>query len=128
MQMIRLDHMNLYVSDVGKSKTFYEKLLPPSGLPLNRDFGEVAVGFGDQDYAAFALVRQSDPIQTTHIAFRADTRKEVDKLYRLALSAGGTDNGVPGLRAHYHEHYYAAFVYDPDGHNLEFVCHNALNE
>jgi len=123
--MIQLDHINLYVSDVARSRAFYEKLLPPYGLPINRDFGEVAIGFGDQNYAAFALVRQSDPIQAMHLAFRVDTREEVDDLYRIALSAQATDNGAPGLRAHYHEHYYAAFVRDPDGHNLEFVCHNS---
>ncbi|MBT6031440.1 MAG: VOC family protein [Kordiimonadaceae bacterium] len=123
--MIELDHINLYVNDVSKSRAFYEKLLPPLGLPINREFGDVAVGFGNQNYAAFALVHQSDPIQVTHIAFRVDTRQDVDNLYKLALSVGGTDNGPPGVREHYHEHYYAAFVYDLDGHNLEFVCHNA---
>lgn len=123
--MIKLDHINLYVADVCRSRAFYETFLPPAGLRINRDFGAVAVGFGDQDYAAFALVHQPDPIQTTHIAFRVDTRTEVDELYRLALSAGGIDNGPPGLRTHYHENYYGAFVRDPDGHNLEFVCHKA---
>ena len=125
--MIKLDHMNLYVADVARSSAFYAKLLPPFGMPINREFGEVAVGFGDQNYAAFALVRQSDPIQATHIAFRVDTRQDVDELYQTALSAGGIDNGPPGLRAHYHENYYGAFVRDPDGHNLEFVCHSAMS-
>ncbi len=126
--MIQLDHMNLYVSDVERSREFYSKLLPPFGLPVNRDFGEVAVGFGNRNYAAFALVRQTDPIQKTHIAFRVDTRQEVQDLYQAAIDAGGSDNGLPGLREHYHEHYYAAFIRDPDGHNLEFVCHNPLEQ
>lgn len=120
---IALDHLNLYVSDVNRSRRFYEQLLPPQGLVLNRDFGEVAVGFGDANYAAFALVRQQDPIQTTHVAFRVDAREAVDSLYLAAISAGGLDNGPPGPRPHYHEHYYAGFVLDPDGHNIEFVCH-----
>ncbi len=118
-----LDHLNLYVSDVVRSRAFYEALLPPNGLPLNRDFGEVAVGFGDRDYAVLALVRERGAIQTTHLAFRFESRDKVDELYSIALETGATDNGPPGLRPHYHEHYYAAFVFDPDGHNLEFVCH-----
>jgi catechol 2,3-dioxygenase-like lactoylglutathione lyase family enzyme len=120
---LKLDHVVLYASDVVKSRAFYEALLPFAGLVLNRDFGEVAVGFGDDNYAVLALVRQKDPIQTTHLAFRVETRDEVDKYYTQALQAGGLDNGKPGLRPDYHEHYYAAFIRDPDGHNLEFVCH-----
>ncbi|MEM7219534.1 MAG: VOC family protein [Pseudomonadota bacterium] len=121
--MIQLDHINLNVSDVERSRAFYEKLLPRLGLPVNRDFGEIAVGFGDNNYAVFALVRQTDTVQRTHVAFRVDTRRDVHDLYQTAIGAGGTDNGQPGLREQYHEHYYAAFVRDPDGHNLEFVCH-----
>jgi catechol 2,3-dioxygenase-like lactoylglutathione lyase family enzyme len=120
---VRLDHLNLYVSDVARSRSFYERLLPPEGLRLNRDFGDVAVGFGENDYAVLALVRREAPIQATHIAFRVETRPDVDRLHALAIDAGAEDNGSPGLRPHYHEHYYAAFVLDPDGHNLEFVCH-----
>ena len=123
---MQLDHLNLYVSDVPRSRKFYENLLPPNGMPVNRDFGEIAVGFGSQNYAAFALVRQKDPIQSTHIAFRLETRDEVDSVYASAIESGGIDNGSPGLRPHYHEHYYAGFVLDPDGHNLEFVCHNPV--
>ena len=125
MAMMQLDHLNLYVSDVPKSRKFYELLLPPAGLPVNRDFGDVAVGFGDNDYAVLALVRQECPIQATHVAFRVETRREVNELYEAALNAGGIDNGSPGLRPHYHENYYAAFIRDRDGHNLEFVCHSA---
>lgn len=123
--MMQLDHLNLYVSDVAESRKFYELLLPPAGLRVNREFGEVAVGFGSENYAVLALVRQESAIQATHVAFRVDTRSEVDELYKTALSAGGVDNGSPGLRPHYHENYYAAFIRDMDGHNLEFVCHHA---
>ena len=122
--MMQLDHLNLYVSDVLESRKFYELLLPPAGLPVNRDFGEVAVGFGDKNYAVLALVRQESPVQATHVAFRVATRRKVDDLYEIALNAGGVDNGSPGLRPDYHENYYAAFIRDRDGHNLEFVCHN----
>jgi len=121
---MHLDHINLYVSDVARSRQFYEALLPPHGHIINREFGEIAVGFGDKNYAVLALVRQKEPIQATHLAFRVDTREEVDLLYTKAMEAGGTDNGKPGLRPDYHEHYYATFIRDPDGHNLEFVCHN----
>lgn len=123
--MMQLDHLNLYVSDVAKSRKFYELLLPPAGLHVNREFGEIAVGFGDKNYAVLALIRQESPVQATHVAFRVSTRSEVDELYKTALGAGGVDNGPPGLRPHYHENYYAAFIRDIDGHNLEFVCHNA---
>ena len=121
---MQLDHLNLYVSDVAESRKFYERLLAPAGLPVNRDVGDVAVGFGDRDYAVLALVRHDSPIQATHLAFRVATRREVDEIYAVALSAGGVDNGPPGLRPHYHENYYAAFIRDRDGHNLEFVCHH----
>ena len=120
---MQLDHLNIYVTDVQRSRAFYEALLPGEGLVVNREFGDVAVGFGDGDYAVFALVRQKEKIQTTHIAFRVDTRSDVDRLYQLALEAGAGDNGAPGLRPHYHASYYAGFILDPDGHNLEFVCH-----
>lgn len=122
--MMHLDHLNLYVSDLAESRRFYEQLLPPNGLPVNREFGDVAVGFGDKNYATLALVSQAVAVQATHIAFRVATRDEVEELYKTALDAGGVDNGPPGLRPHYHANYYAAFVRDRDGHNLEFVCHN----
>ena len=120
---MKLDHLSIYVSDLARSRAFYETLLPPFGHVLVRDFGDVAVGFGDKNYAALALVRGKAPIQPTHLAFRMESRSDVDRLYALALNSGGSSNGAPGLRPHYHEHYYAAFVLDPDGHNLEFVCH-----
>lgn len=125
MAVMKLDHINLYVSDVAQSRKFYELVLPPAGLPVNREYGDVAVGFGDKNYAVLALVRQESPVQPTHVAFRVSTRDQVDELYETAINAGGIDNGSPGLRPDYHESYYAAFVKDRDGHNLEFVCHNS---
>ncbi len=123
--MIELDHLNLMVADVARSRTFYEALLSPFGFPVNRDFGEVAVGFGAGPNAALALVRADAPVQPVHIAFRVETRAQVDEFYRSALSLGASDNGALGLRPHYHENYYAAFVRDPDRHNLELVCHRS---
>ena len=79
---MQLDHLNLYVSDVAESRKFYELILSPAGLPVNREFGEVAVGFGDKNYAVLALVRQESPVQATHLAFRVTTRREVDELYK----------------------------------------------
>lgn len=121
--VMRLDHINLYVSDLERSRAFYEKFAPAHGLPIVRDFPNIAVGFGESDYAVLALVQISEPVQPTHLAFRVDQRTTVNKIYEAALNAGATDNGAPGLRPHYHTNYYAGFVRDPDGHNLEFVCH-----
>jgi len=121
--MIELDHLNLMVADVGRSRGFYEALLVPFGYRVNRNFGEVAVGLGGGLYAVLALVRCESPVQPIHLAFRLETRAEVDGFYAAALSLGAADNGAPGLRPHYHESYYAAFIRDPDGHNLEAVCH-----
>ena len=84
-----------------------------------------AVGFGAGPNAVLALVRADAPVQPVHIAFRIETRAQVDEFYRSALSLGASDNGAPGLRPHYHENYYAAFVRDPDRHNLEVVCHRS---
>lgn len=122
---MHLDHLNLRVRDVSRSREFYEALLPPYGQVLVRDFREMAVGFGDSNYAVLALVREESQIQTTHLAFRVEKRSDVDRLYEIALNSGASDNGAPDLRPHYHDQYYAAFVLDPDGHNLEFVCHDS---
>lgn len=121
--MIELDHLNLRVADVIRSREFYEPLLASLGMPVNRDFGDAAVGFGAGRYAVLALVKSHDPVQPIHVAFRLPSRADVDRFYELALSLGARGNGAPGLRPHYHDSYYAAFVHDPDGHNLEAVCH-----
>lgn len=121
--MIELDHLNLMVTDVLRSRAFYEELLAPFGLPVNRDFGDAAVGFGAGSNAVLALVRADSVVQPVHIAFRLHTRAEVDHFYTRAVSLGAADNAAPGLRPQYHEHYYAGFVFDPDGHNLEAACH-----
>lgn len=121
--MFALDHINIYVCDVARSRAFYEPVFAAFGFNANREFGEVAVGFGDGAYAVFAIVRSVEANEPGHVAFRVESRAKVDAFYSLAISSGGVCNGPPGLRRHYHEHYYAAFVRDPDGHNIECVCH-----
>jgi catechol 2,3-dioxygenase-like lactoylglutathione lyase family enzyme len=114
-----VDHIGIAASDYEKSKAFYAAALEPLGLKIMMDFG-VTVGIG-ADFP-FLWLSAGDPGHA-HLAFRADNRKLVDAFYAAAIKAGGKDNGKPGLRTEYSENYYAAFVHDPDGHNIEAVCH-----
>lgn len=123
-----IDHMSLNVADITAMATFYEKALAPLGVkPLMRFGKEMTghadfVGFGaEKPFFWLAGTERTRPIQ--HIAFRAENRAEVEAFHAAAIAAGATDNGGPGLRPHYHEHYYGAFVLDPEGHNVEAVCH-----
>lgn len=118
------DHVKFGVSDYAASKAFYLKALAPLGV--------TAGGEGDPSYgieicgrnnASLCLFQARGTPAPMHIAFVAATRQEVDAFYNAALAAGGKDHGAPGLRPKYHAHYYAAFVLDPDGHNIEAVCH-----
>ena len=124
--VLALDHINLPVANVARSRRFYEKLLAPFGYRVNRDYGDVAAGLGDAQYAVLALVRFQEPVQPIHLAFRLQSRDEVERFFSSAVSLGARDNGGPGLRPQYHRSYYAAFVLDPDGHNLEAVCHREV--
>ena len=85
--------------------------------------GKVVLGYGVAPKADFWLAEGTPNQPHIHVAFRADNHAQVDEFYRAALAAGGRDNGAPGPRPHYHEKYYGAFVLDPDGHNIEVVCH-----
>ena len=114
-----IDHIGLNVTDYDKAKAFYVAALAPLGLKVLNDFG-VAIGMG-ADFP-FLWVSAGNPGHA-HLAFRADSRKLVDDVYAAAIAAGGRDNGAPGVRTEYSENYYAAFVLDPDGHNIEAVCH-----
>ncbi len=118
-----LDHISLYVSDFAKSKEFYLKALKPLGYELLMEFGEV-VGMG-ADKKADLWISKAETNKSSHIAFRAKDHQTVDEFYKAALAAGAKDNGAPGPRPMYHQNYYGAFVLDPDGNNIEAVCHEA---
>ena len=126
-----IDHTGLDVSDPVKSRQFYEKALEPLGYRVTKEIpteftgGAVVLGMGVPPAADFWIHQGSPQTPRLHVAFRADSRALVDAFYKAAMAAGGKDNGPPGLRPHYHPTYYGAFVFDPDGHNIEAVCHKA---
>jgi catechol 2,3-dioxygenase-like lactoylglutathione lyase family enzyme len=122
-----LDHVGIPVRDFSVSKAFYEKALAPLGITIL--YGNTLSDDGD-GYAGFGRERPQLWIGTgtpltgrLHVAFAARNRAEVAAFYAAAIAAGGKDNGPPGLRPHYHENYYGAFIIDPDGHNIEAVTH-----
>ncbi len=115
-----LDHISLRVQDHSRAVAFYRAALAPLGYQVMMEYpGATGLGAGMPD---FWLMTTELPLNPTHIAFSAD-RESVDAFHAAALAAGGTDNGPPGLRADYHPHYYGAFVRDPEGNNVEVVCH-----
>jgi catechol 2,3-dioxygenase-like lactoylglutathione lyase family enzyme len=124
-----LDHIGLSVTDFERAKAFYHAALKPLGLGAIMEVtaeetgGDAHAGFGENDKAFFWIGTGAKPRGGTHVAFTAKTRAEVEAFYRAALAAGGRDNGAPGLRPEYHSNYYGAFVFDPDGNNIEAVCH-----
>jgi catechol 2,3-dioxygenase-like lactoylglutathione lyase family enzyme len=125
-----IDHTSLKVSDPKKSRRFYEGALAPLGyrvlmeVPMEHTGGRVVLGYGVPPKPDFWVAEGTPNEPRIHIAFRAESRKQVDEFYQAALAAGGKDNGPPGPRPHYHKDYYGAFVLDPDGHNIEAVCHD----
>ena len=125
-----IDHVGFAVADAERSKRFYEQALAPLGITLimsvgpdKTEAGGTAHGFGSDGKPYFWVGDNERVGEGTHVAFEAGTRGDVDAFYEAALAAGGRDNGAPGLRPHYHPNYYAAFVFDPDGINIEAVCH-----
>jgi len=125
-----IDHIGFAVSDLTASRAFYDAALAPLGIapvmtvtPEQTASGGTATGYGKGENAFFWIGDNERVGQGTHVAFTADSRAEVDAFHLAALAAGGRDNGPPGIRAHYHPNYYAAFVFDPDGSNIEAVCH-----
>jgi catechol 2,3-dioxygenase-like lactoylglutathione lyase family enzyme len=118
--MTMIDHTAVNVTDLQAAKGFYEQALAPLGYSLMFEV-DGFLGFADGPAPSFGVV-QRGPVGGGHVAFSAD-RETVDAFYAAAIAAGGRDNGAPGVRPHYHEHYYAAFVQDADGNNIEAVCH-----
>ena len=128
-----LDHVGFAVADAERSRTFYEAALAPLGITLlmtvtpdRTEAGGTAHGFGSGGKPYFWIGDNERVGEGTHVAFAVDTRALVDAFYAAAIAAGGRDNGPPGLRPHYHPDYYGAFVLDPDGNNIEAVCHKDL--
>jgi catechol 2,3-dioxygenase-like lactoylglutathione lyase family enzyme len=125
-----IDHTGLHFTDPARSRAFYQRALAPLGYAILREIpmqftgGKVVFGMGVAPKPDLWLAEGTPERPPLHIALRADSRAQVDAFYAEALAAGGTDNGPPGTRPHYHEHYYGAFVLDPDGHNIEAVCHS----
>lgn len=120
-----IDHLALDVADIARSRAFYAAALAPLGYRVvaeERDGDATVVMFGIEA-PEFVIADKERPGEGNHVAFRAETRAEVDAFHAAALNAGGRDNGAPGLRDAYGPNYYAAFVLDPDGFNIEAVCH-----
>ena len=116
------DHIVFGVSDYATSKLFYMKALDVLGIEVVVE-NELGVELSADGETSLCLVHTKEKPAHLHLAFRAKARRQVDAFYRDALEAGGLDNGAPGVRPEYNKNYYAAFITDPDGHNIEMVCH-----
>jgi catechol 2,3-dioxygenase-like lactoylglutathione lyase family enzyme len=123
-----LDHLGLVVTDLNRSRAFYEQALAPLGISVLMEItaaqtgGDAQLGLGAEGKAFFWIGTGGKPAGPVHVAFTASDRAQVDAFHQTALAAGGRDNGGPGLRPHYHPDYYGAFALDPDGNNVEAVC------
>lgn len=123
-----IDHSGISVSDFKRAKAFYEAALKPLGgaflmeIPTEHTGGVAVGGFG-RDQPTFWITEGEVQKPPVHFAFAARNRGEVNAFFKAAMDVGGRDNGGPGPRPQYHEHYYGAFVLDPDGNNIEAVCH-----
>ncbi len=126
-----IDHITVRVRDLAKTREFYRQALAPLGYRVAYEAvhdGVSVLGFGaevpGEGFKIDTWFVDTEPVSgPTHLCWRAKSRTEVEAFYAAALSAGGADNGKPGLRPHYHAHYFGAFVLDPDGNNVEAVCH-----
>ena len=126
-----IDHVSVMVSDFAKSRTFYLQALAQTGhsklveLPAVPGGHAQTAGFCHADGSDLWISQRDPHGPPIHLAFRVPSRAAVDAFHRAAIAAGGRDNGAPGLRPNYHPNYYGAYVLDPDGHNIEAVCHEA---
>jgi catechol 2,3-dioxygenase-like lactoylglutathione lyase family enzyme len=116
------DHVVFGVRDYAASKAFYLGAFEPIGMKIVSE-GPLGIEMSSDDQVSLCLFQTQEKPAHLHLALRAANRAQVDAFHRAALAAGGKDNGGPGLRPKYHANYYAAFVVDPDGHNVELVCH-----
>ncbi len=119
------DHVKFGVSDYAASKAFFLEALEPLGVAV---VSEGPPAYGAElcrpgDTVSLCIYQTDEKPAPLHLAFKAESRQQVDAFHRAALEAGGNDHGAPGLRPKYHANYYAAFVIGPDGHNIEVVCH-----
>ena len=120
-----IDHLTVHVNDLAKSKDFYLAALKPLGYELISDYPDWSIcGLGADKKPDLWLAGGSDVKQTAHVAFGTTEKARVDAFHKAALAAGGKDNGAPGYRKEYSPGYYAAFVYDPTGNNIEVVWHD----
>jgi catechol 2,3-dioxygenase-like lactoylglutathione lyase family enzyme len=120
-----MDHVTIRVSDFEASRAFYTTVLAPLGYELNWEDREKRLA----EWGDFSIAEDGKPLtENVHVAFAADSREQVDAFHRVAVEAGHRDNGAPGERPVYHEGYYGAFVFDPDGNNVEAVFHNRKEE
>lgn len=121
-----IDHVGLVVSNFKQAREFYLAALAPLGYAVVMEGDEycgIGIAEGPDAWVGTIWLTQEAGTTPTHIAFRAGSRALVDAFHKAAVAAGGKDNGAPGIRAHYHENYYGAFVLDADGNNIEAVCH-----
>jgi catechol 2,3-dioxygenase-like lactoylglutathione lyase family enzyme len=121
-----LDHIELAVADIVRARAFYDQALAAIGVEVAMSVGtgaRIALGYGSDGRPHFWVVQGPPLTGHLHVAFTAKDRATVDAFHVAAIAAGGRDNGGPGLRPQYHANYYGAFAFDPDGHNIEAVCH-----
>ena len=128
-----IDHMSTYATDFIKTKVFYQAVFSALDITLQAEFTaqwnnewptQRICAFGPEEKAVFWIIETKEKYTPRHVAFAAGSRSAVDEFYKKALENGGVDNGQPGLRPEYHDHYYGGFVIDPDGNDVEAVCHD----